>query len=349
MDTKKDPFQNLQERMRNALADHSIRAFQELSSSTRDLMSCYRCAIMEIETKFRVLNERFSLQHDRNPIDSIQSRLKSPDSILDKMLRKKLPFTLEAIENNIFEIAGIRVSTRPDAVETDVLSLLKQSGVTAIELGAQSMDDRVLLQNGRGHTAREVESAARRIREMGFELGLQMMTGLPGDTPAGAENTLCQLLSLEPDTMRIYPTIVLEGTLLAKQYLSGTYLPQLLEEAVSLCASLLLRCEEAGVPVIRLGLHAGGDVEKGYIAGPWHPAFRELCEGEIYYQNALYALRECLPEGSKAALRVAPHCVSQMAGQHRRNLKRLKEQGFDCRIAADAGCKKYEVKAGRQI
>ena len=109
MDTKKDPFQNLQERMRNALADHSIRAFQELSSSTRDLMSCYRCAIMEIETKFRVLNERFSLQHDRNPIDSIQSRLKSPDSILDKMLRKKLPFTLEAIENNIFDIAGIRV------------------------------------------------------------------------------------------------------------------------------------------------------------------------------------------------------------------------------------------------
>ena len=109
MDTKKAPFQNLQERMRNALADHSIRAFQELSSSTRDLMSCYRCAIMEIETKFRVLNERFSLQHDRNPIDSIQSRLKSPDSILDKMLRKKLPFTLEAIENNIFDIAGIRV------------------------------------------------------------------------------------------------------------------------------------------------------------------------------------------------------------------------------------------------
>lgn len=246
------------------------------------------------------------------------------------------------------QIAGIRVSTRPDAVETDVLSLLKQSGVTAIELGAQSMDDRVLLQNGRGHTAREVELAARRIREMGFELGLQMMTGLPGDTPAGAENTLCRLLALEPDTMRIYPTIVLEGTLLAEQYRSGTYLPQPLEEAVSLCASLLLRCEEAGVPVIRLGLHAGGDVEKGYIAGPWHPAFRELCEGEIYYQNALYALRECLPEGSKAALGVAPHCVSKMAGQHRRNLKRLKEQGFDCRVKADASCQKYEVKSERQ-
>lgn len=247
------------------------------------------------------------------------------------------------------QIAGIRVSTRPDAVDTPVLALLKQYGVTAIELGAQSMDDRVLFQNGRGHTAQDVEDASRRIQEMGFELGLQMMTGLPGDTPAGAEHTLSRLLALRPDTMRIYPTIVLEGTPLAEQYRSGAYLPQPLEEAVSLCASLLLRCEKAGVPVIRLGLHAGGDVEKGYVAGPWHPAFRELCEGEIYYQNALHALRECLPEGPKAILTVAPHCVSKMTGQRRRNLERLKEQGFDCRITADAGCKKYEVKAERQI
>ena len=134
MDTKKDPFQNLQERMRNALADHSIRAFQELSSSTRDLMSCYRCAIMEIETKFRVLNERFSLQHDRNPIDSIQSRLKSPDSILDKMLRKKLPFTLEAIENNIFDIAGIRVvCSFVDDIYMLADCLLQQDDITLID------------------------------------------------------------------------------------------------------------------------------------------------------------------------------------------------------------------------
>ena len=134
MDTKKDPFQNLQERMRNALADHSIRAFQELSSSTRDLMSCYRCAIMEIETKFRVLNERFSLQHDRNPIDSIQSRLKSPDSILDKMLRKNLPFTLEAIENNIFDIAGIRVvCSFVDDIYMLADCLLQQDDITLIE------------------------------------------------------------------------------------------------------------------------------------------------------------------------------------------------------------------------
>lgn len=246
------------------------------------------------------------------------------------------------------QIAGIRVSTRPDAVEAPVLALLKRYGVTAVELGAQSMDDRVLARNGRGHTAREVETAARRIREAGFELGLQMMTGLPGDTPRGSAETLRRLLSLQPDTMRIYPTIVLEGTPLAALYRAGEYIPQPLDEAVSLCAALLLQCREANVPVIRLGLHAGGEVQAGYVAGPWHPAFRELCEGEIYLKNAICLLRRALPRGGRAVLRVGPRYASQMAGQRRVNIERLKEQGFDCRVLTDAGLKKYEIRLERQ-
>lgn len=108
MDTK-EPRQLFPEKLIEALDQETIQAFQRLNATSRDLMSCYRCAIMEIETKFRVLNERFSLHHDRNPIDAIQNRLKSPASILDKMVRKNLPFTLEAIAENIFDIAGIRV------------------------------------------------------------------------------------------------------------------------------------------------------------------------------------------------------------------------------------------------
>ena len=108
MDTK-EPRQLFPEKLIEALDQETIQAFQRLNASSRDLMSCYRCAIMEIETKFRVLNERFSLHHDRNPIDAIQNRLKSPASILDKMVRKNLPFTLEAIAENIFDIAGVRV------------------------------------------------------------------------------------------------------------------------------------------------------------------------------------------------------------------------------------------------
>lgn len=257
---------------------------------------------------------------------------------------------LEAASSYVQEgrLAGIRVSTRPDAVGPEVLALLKNAGVTAIELGAQSMNDHVLQANGRGHTAKQVEEASRRIRTLGFALGLQMMTGLPGDTDAGARETLERLLALGPDTMRIYPTIVLEGTSLAEQYRAGGYQPPVLEEAVALCAQLLLRCHRAGVPVIRLGLHAGGEVQAGYLAGPWHPAFRELCEGEIYYQRAGDALRLALPQGGRAVLWVAPQAVSQMTGQRRQNIERLKAQGFDCRVQPDAELQKYEIRLERQ-
>lgn len=160
-----------------------------------------------------------------------------------------------------YGFAGIRCSTRPDAIDDERLTVLKQYGVTAIELGAQSMDSEVLLLNRRGHTAKDVENAARLIRAYGFELGLQMMTGLPGDSDAKAMKTVKRLLALKPNTMRIYPTIVLENTPLCDLYRAGKYTPQTLEEAVSLCAKLIPMIEQRGVKLIRVGLHASEELE----------------------------------------------------------------------------------------
>src|SRR5659263_124650 len=185
---------------------------------------------------------------------------------------------------------GIRISTRPDAIDEERLLILKKYNVTAIELGAQSMDDGVLLLNRRGHTAVDVINAARLIKSSGFELGLQMMTGLYGDTQQGALKTAIEIAKLEPKTVRIYPTIVLEETLLAELYHKGEYLPQSLEDAVSLCAQLLEYFFLQGIKVIRLGLHASEGIENGRISGPWHPAFRELCENYIYFKRARAAL-----------------------------------------------------------
>jgi len=114
--------------------DDSLHSFQQFMASSRDLMSCYRCAIMEIETKFRVLDERFSLAHDRNPIDDIQSRLKSPESIRDKLLRKNLSFTLEAIEQNLFDVAGVRiVCSFIDDIYMLADCLMQQDDITLIK------------------------------------------------------------------------------------------------------------------------------------------------------------------------------------------------------------------------
>ena len=167
-------------------------------------------------------------------------------------------------------VRGIRISTRPDAIDEEILCILKDYGVTSIELGAQSMNDRVLKMNNRGHTVRDVENASALIKRHGFELGLQMMTGLYGDSDSSAIHTAEKLIALRPDTVRIYPTIVLKDTDLAALYADNIYKPQTLSEAVKLAAELYTMFEENGVRVIRLGLHS--IEEKAYIAGPWHPA-----------------------------------------------------------------------------
>lgn len=240
------------------------------------------------------------------------------------------------------DVSGIRISTRPDAVDGEILTLLKKYGVTSVELGAQSMDDNVLLMNNRGHTVRDVEDASRLIKQYGFSLGLQMMTGLYGDTDEKTVKTAERIIGLAPHTVRIYPTIVLKGTDLAALYLDGHYKPQSLEEAVSICSRLLLTFESAGVKVIRLGLHSIDT--RAFIAGPWHPAFSELCFSRIFLNKALGVLSE----KGKYNIFVSPGNVSKMTGQKRNNIIKLKESGFECRVLPDKELGAGEIKAERR-
>lgn len=240
---------------------------------------------------------------------------------------------------------GIRVSTRPDFIDGEVLSLLKEYGVRAIELGAQSMSDNVLALNKRGHTASDVEKASKLIKSYGFELGLQMMTGLYGSGDEDSIDTAKRFISLAPDTVRIYPTVVLPGTLLAELYLSGEYKVPSLDESVELCSHLLEMFDEAGINVIRLGLHAQQDVCKEYLAGGYHPALRELCEGEIYYRKIKSALED-KPHGSYEII-VASAEISKAVGQKKKNISRLSDLGYKCKIKGDSRYKRYELTVER--
>ncbi len=239
------------------------------------------------------------------------------------------------------QITGIRCSTRPDAIDGEILQILKDHGVTAVELGAQSMDDTVLCLNRRGHTARDVERASRLIAQSGLELGLQMMTGLYGATEQSDRETARQLMALHPQTVRIYPTLVLANTPLARLYEQGEYVPPTLETTVQLCAELMQQFEQAGVRVIKLGLHA--DSLSQVVAGPCHPALRELCEGQIYYTKAKALLGDA---PSKAVVRVHPTCVSKMVGQRRQNLRRLAAEGWQITLQEDASLAPGEIQKG---
>lgn len=242
---------------------------------------------------------------------------------------------------------GIRISTRPDCITREKLEILKRYGVTAIELGAQSMCDDVLNLNERGHTADDVRKASALIKEYGFSLGLQMMTGLYGSDNEKDIFTAEELISLKPDTVRIYPTIVLENTTLAEKLGSGEYEAQTLEAASELCSRLLLMFHENGIKVIRLGLHSGGNVEEGYIAGAYHPAFRELCEGKIYLNKMLEALSGSRKD-KEYIIEVPEKSVSKAVGQSKRNEKALKSKGFCCKIKGNEFLKDYSIKVYSQ-
>ncbi|ARP50426.1 MULTISPECIES: elongator complex protein 3 [Caproicibacterium] len=229
--------------------------------------------------------------------------------------------------------AGIRLSTRPDAVDEAILDELCSYGVTTIELGAQSMDNAVLQKNGRGHTVEQVADASHRIKARGIRLGLQMMTGLPGDTPAGAWHTARCFAALGAEDVRIYPAIVLPHTQMAEWYQKGQYTPQTLEEAVDLCTGLLQYFEERKIQVIRLGLHASPELEKDRLAGPWHPAFRELCESRRWLLRMQEVLRG-QPAGDYQ-FTVPARYLSQAKGQKKANLSALERLGY--RVSVTAG------------
>ncbi len=260
-----------------------------------------------------------------------------PREDMVRLLKAAVPY----VKSGAF--SGIRVSTRPDAIDREVLELLKAYGVTTVELGAQSMDDAVLKNCRRGHTAKQVAEAAALIREAGLSLGLQMMTGLPGDTDEGALYTARALAALKPDEVRVYPTLVIDGSPLAEEYRAGTYTPKTLEQAVTLCAKLLTFFEEErGIPVIRLGLHAEEDMMRHCVAGPWHPAFRELCESRLYRNKAERILKQS--NNKECVLAVNPACVSRMVGHRRENVIAFAKAGYTVKVVADSRLAVGEIK-----
>ncbi len=238
---------------------------------------------------------------------------------------------------------GIRVSTRPDCIDDEVLSVLKSYGVTAIELGAQSMDDEVLSANHRGHNAEDVRRASALIKSYGFELGLQMMTGLFKSDSQKDLYTAKEIIKLKPDTVRIYPTVALKNTHLAYLQEIGEYKAPTAEESAPFCAELLQMFEKSGIKVIKLGLHSSEAVENDMVGGAYHPAFRELCEGYIYLKKILEKL-EGKDKNSVYTIFVSKKALSKAKGQQKRNEKALKNQGFHCIIKDKENLEEFEVK-----
>jgi histone acetyltransferase (RNA polymerase elongator complex component) len=236
-------------------------------------------------------------------------------------------------------IESIRLSTRPDAVTTDILALLKQHHVRTVELGVQSMNDQVLARSSRGHTAADTVNAVALLREQDFDIGLQLMPGLPGDTAMIFKETVTGVIALKPRVVRIYPALVIRGTSLEDLNRSGSYQPLRLEEAVELCREAFERFERAGIEVIRTGLQPTEALTAGdaIVAGPYHPAFGQLVASSCFLEKMRTALRGDNRHSGPVIVRVNTNDLSTAIGQKRANVRSLaREFGpRDIRILPD--------------
>ena len=226
------------------------------------------------------------------------------------------------------QVDSIRFSTRPDTITSGRIDILQNYPVESVELGVQSMDDRVLALARRGHCAADTTRAVELLKERGYSIGLQMMVGLPGDTEAGSLLTAKKIAALEPDFVRIYPTIVINSSQLAKSYQEGTYTPLSLGEAVTQVKNLYLFFKKQHIKVIRMGLQASDDLAEGstVLAGPHHPAFGHLVYSEIFCEKALAAIASAGSITNTLIIRVHQRSISKMRGLKNSNIKKLKQK-----------------------
>ena len=229
------------------------------------------------------------------------------------------------------QVESIRVSTRPDAIDKKILKRLKKYKVKTIELGVQSSNNYILKRINRGHTFEDVKRAAKLIRWNGFRLGVQMMVGLPESTTIDEINTAKELIKLKPKMVRIYPVLVIKNTPLEKELEKGTYKPLTVVQAVEVCKEIVRLFHNKNIDIIRIGLQPTDEIsepgsEKSeVVAGPYHPAFRQLVESAMWYDAIVGKIKRLNVKVKEVEVTVNPVDANNVIGHKKENVKNLKD------------------------
>lgn len=246
---------------------------------------------------------------------------------------KKQIELLEAVQEYIInkKVNSIRISTRPDCIDKEILKRMKKYRVKTIELGVQSTNNYILNRCKRGHTGEDVKKASKLIRAHGFVLGHQMMIGLPESTKQDEINTAKELIKLKPKIVRIYPVLVIKDTELADEYERGEYLPLTVGQAVERCKEVVDLFNRNKINVIRIGLQNTEEItdpnskESSVIAGPYHPAFRQLVEASMWYDSIVDKIKKINAKVKKVKIIANELNINNIIGHKKDNIVKLKD------------------------
>ena len=235
----------------------------------------------------------------------------------------------EYIENKL--VNSIRISTRPDCIDKEILKRMKKYHVKTIELGVQSTNNYILSKCKRGHTGEDVKKASKLIRRYGFILGHQMMVGLPESTKQDEVNTAKELIRLKPKIVRIYPVLVIKDTELADEYNRGEYTPLTVGQAVERCKEIVDLFNRKKINVIRIGLQNTEEIsdpsteKSSVVAGPYHPAFRQLVESGMWYDAIVNKIKKVNAKVKKVKIIANDLNINNIIGHKKENIEKLKE------------------------
>ncbi len=224
-------------------------------------------------------------------------------------------------------VSSIRLSTRPDCIDGDICDFLLGQGVRTVELGVQSFDDTVLAAAERGHSSDDSLQAAAVLRTKGLELSIQLMPGLPMESSRSFLKTLARTISCRPAFVRLYPTLVINGSGLAGAYRRGEYRPMSMSRAIAICCLAKKRLEEAGVEILRIGLQASASLERELVAGPYHPAFGECVAARQWFLRVRPLLAGVSTQET-VHITISHRDMSAFVGPGRRNIRRLEQLGL---------------------
>lgn len=327
-------------------------------------LGCPNKCVFCNQTKITGKQKQVTAEEARKIIDEYLSNFKDKENKIEiAFFGGSFTAIDEKIQNELLEVAyeyvqkgivdSIRISTRPDYINKDILKRLKKYKVKTIELGVQSTNNYVLAKAKRGHTFEDIKKASKLIRFYGFNLGHQMMVGLPDSTALDEVNTAKELIKLKPKIVRIYPVLVIKDTELEEDYNKGEYEPLSVTQAVERCAEIADMFNKKKINIIRIGLQNTEEItdpseEKSQVvAGPYHPAFRQLVEGKLWYNAIVSQIKKYNTKVKVVEIKANPEDVNNIIGHKKENINKLKEvYEVDIILKADEEIKngKFEIK-----
>lgn len=305
-------------------------------------LGCPNKCVFCNQTKITGKQKQVTAEEARKIIDEYLSNFKDKENKVEiAFFGGSFTAIDEKIQNELLEVAyeyvqkgvvdSIRISTRPDYITKDILKRLKKYKVKTIELGVQSTNNYVLAKAKRGHTFEDIKKASKLIRFYGFNLGHQMMVGLPESTALDEINTAKDLIKLKPKIVRIYPVLVIKDTELEEDYNKGEYEPLSVTQAVERCAEIADLFNKKKINIIRIGLQNTEEITdpseetSQVVAGPYHPAFRQLVEGRLWYNAIVSQIKKYNTKVKVVEIKANPEDVNNIIGHKKENIKKLKD------------------------